>query len=351
MIKKATSKDLMDILENTQSSVSEIKNNIDTIQKEIENRLTVIKNIQEYNNTELYSIEESFNKMSNDNNTIVLKRIDLYGTYDVYGNAIHPSFLKTPIDIFNLNSITGKIFKNNMNVTINNITKLEYTNMLKHDSIADKRIVFNEYESPDISIEIEINPNDLLGSTKFNTIEILPYISGSFDINSIEIYTIQDHYINSESPSIVIANTIQSVGSSRFLLEDTIDLWKIKFNIHINYINASNLYPFGFKHIYFLNGNYNPNSNIIFKVTKDKYIDWISEDIIVHSQNGRYESTCTDENIKLYMNYTSGVLSYEISTSKGLTQNLLNRNVKEFWVSLPIDKSIYSITFKEISKR
>lgn len=90
--KKATSKDLMDILENTQSSVSEIKNNIDTIQKEIENRLTVIKNIQEYNNTELYSIEESFNKMSNDNNTIVLKRIDLYGTYDVYGNAIHPSF-------------------------------------------------------------------------------------------------------------------------------------------------------------------------------------------------------------------------------------------------------------------
>ena len=32
MIKKATSKDLMDILENTQSSASEIKNNIDTIQ-------------------------------------------------------------------------------------------------------------------------------------------------------------------------------------------------------------------------------------------------------------------------------------------------------------------------------
>ena len=89
----------------------------------------------------------------------------------------------------------------------------------------------------------------------------------------------------------------------------------------------------------------------MFKVIKDKYIDWISEDIIIHDQNGRYETTCSEQNIKLYAEYNNGVFSFEIATSKGLTQNPIPRNIKEFWVSMPIIRSINSIKFKEISTR
>ena len=182
--------------------------------------------------------------------------------------------------------------------------------MLMHDSIVGKSISFEEFDTPDITIEIEINPSDLLGATNFNIIEILPYIPGSFDITGIKVFTMQDYRTNNTTvASLTIMNTISDVGASRIMIDQTRELWKIILNVHVNFSNSNNKYPFGLKHIYFLKGDYNPNSNIVFKVTKNKYIDWISEDIIIHDQNGKYESTCSEQNIKLYMEYNDGVPS------------------------------------------
>lgn len=355
MIKKVTSKDLMDILEKSQQSITNLTDNVNIIQSEMEKRLLVIKNIQEYNNNELESIKEI---LSNDqisdmiNKTIVISKSEIIsGIYDKYGNTVHASFLKTPYDIFNFGSVAGKIFKNNVNVKVNETIKNEYANMLKDDSIEDKSVFFEEFDNPNIKIEIEINPSDLLGATSFNVIDFLPFLSGSFNIEQIDIYTMQDYQTKATLPSLTITNKINEVGMNRLLLDKTKDLWKISFNIHINFRNSSNKYPFGLKHLYFLKADLNPNSNIVFKVKQDNYIDWISEDIIIHDQNGRYETTCTDQKIKLYMSCVSGVLSYEIDTSRGLSQNPLNRNIKEFYVSMPVLKSINSIKFKEIKNR
>lgn len=355
MIKKATSKDLMNILETSQLSISNLIDNVNNIQTELEKRLLVIKNTQEYNNNELESIKEILsNEQTNNtiNKTIVISKAEIMsGIYDKYGNTVHASFLKTPYDIFNFGSVTGKIFKNNVNIKINDIIKEEYSNMLKDDSIKDKSVFFEEYDEPNIKLEIEINPSDLLGATSFNTIDFLPFLSGSFNIEQIDIYTMQDYQTKATLPSLTITNKMNNIGMSRLLLDKTRDLWKISFNIHVNFKNSNNKYPFGLKHLYFLKADLNPNSNIIFKVKQDNYIDWISEDIVIHDQNGRYETTCTDQNIKLYMSYVSGVLSYEIDTSKGLSQNPLNRNIKEFYVSMPVLKSINSIKFAEIKNR
>lgn len=356
MIQKITSKDIMDLLEKSKTSIDKIESNVSSIQTELEKRLSVVKNIQEYTNKNLFDIKETLSSgtIGSEAENIVLlsQQNEAYGLYDSYGSVIHPAFIKTPIDIFNFGSITGKIFKNNAIVTINDVTKESYTNMLMHDSIVGKSISFEEFDTPDITIEIEINPSDLLGATNFNIIEILPYIPGSFDITDIKVFTMQDYRTNNTTvASLTIMNTISDVGASRIMIDQTRELWKIILNVHVNFSNSNNKYPFGLKHIYFLKGDYNPNSNIVFKVTKNKYIDWISEDIIIHDQNGKYESTCSEQNIKLYMEYNDGVPSFEIATSLGLTQNPIPRNIKSFWVCMPIIRSINSIRFKEIGIR
>ena len=355
MIQKITSQNLMNMFDESKQSISTLESNIDNIEKELSKKITIIKNIQEYSNKELLDLKEL---LSNGNaekayTTILLcDAKDKTGIYDSYGSTIHPAFLKTPYDIFNFDSVTGKIFKNNANVKINDVIKEEYNNILINDDIATKTSVFEEYSDPDIKIEIEINPGDLLGATSFNTIEILPFIPGSFNINEINIYTMQDYQNNNNSaPSLTITNNMENIEARRLLLDKSRDLWKIDFSIHINYKNSNGLYPFGLKHLYFLNTSLNPNSNIIFKISKDDYIQWISEDIIIHDQNGKYETTCTEQNIELYMNYMNGVLDYKIDTSKGLAQNIINRNIKEFWVYMPILKTIKSIQFKNVSTK
>lgn len=45
---------------------------------------------------------------------------------------------------------------------MNDTIKEEYTNMLMDDSITGKSVTFEEFDEPNITIEIEINPSDLL---------------------------------------------------------------------------------------------------------------------------------------------------------------------------------------------
>ena len=51
---------------------------------------------------------------------------------------------------FNFGTITGKIFKNNANVKMNDTIKEEYTNMLMDDSITGKSVTFEEFDEPNI---------------------------------------------------------------------------------------------------------------------------------------------------------------------------------------------------------
>ncbi len=354
MIPQQTSKDLMDILEKTEQKVQDIESNFNLTTAELEKRIAVIKNVQEYIDREFKALQEVFTGGINSDveNTILITKADnLLGTYDIYGNTVHPAFINTPVDIFNFGTITGKIFKNNANVSFNGTIKEAYKNMLMHDSISGKSITFEEFDDPLLTIEITINPSDLLGATAFNIIEIMPFIPGSFDITGMKVWTMQDYYTSAKEPSLNIVNTVKNVGVNRFMIDQTRDLWKMTMNIKLNYQNSNGKYPFGLKHLYFLKGSYNPDSQLIFKVTKSDYIDWISDDIIIHDQNGTYESTCTEEDIKLYMDYTDGVFSFEIATSKGLTQNEIPRNIKEFWVQMPLKRSLISLSFDKIDKR
>jgi hypothetical protein len=354
MENKLNSKQLMDVMKKSQDAISTLETDINLTKSELAKRLNVIKNVQDYTlkqTTELnLAIADGLRKDTVDK--VVLAKADIKsGVYNIFGSTMHPAFVRTPTDIFNLSTVAGPVFKNNATVKVNGSVNDAFKNMLMSDAITGKSIAFDVFDRQDIMLEITVNPEDLLGSTDFNIIEILPYIPGSFTIKQIEVYTMQSYATNSAVADLIIKKDITNFGASRIMIDTTRTLYRIIFTIRLDYQNDDGKYPFGIKHMYFLKGNYDTKSNVIVKLNHDKYIGSIGEDIIVTDQNGTYSSTCKEEGIKLYMSYDNGVLGYEITTSHGLAENTLARNIKEFYASIPIDRSMISIKFDDITDK
>ena len=352
MIQKMSSKDIMDLLSKSQDSIADVRNNINKTKEDLANKLRIVQNMQEYEAAEFRNIQEKLDAGAGSvKDILVFGDESMDGMYNRFGTTIHPAFVKSPHDIFNLSSVTGKIFKGNMNVRLNDTLKEEYKNMLMDDSISNKGVTFEELDTDTVTMNIEVNLGDLIGDTSFNIMEIVPYIPGSLSIESIELYTIEDAQASTSTPSFHFYREIPSIGSCRIMLDQTRKFYNLFVTFKLNFCNSNGKYPFGLKHLYFLKGDYNPDSKVVVKIEENDYIDWVSEDIIVHDQNGVYDSTLKDEDIKLYMTYTNGALSYEIVPSHGLTQNVIPRNIKSFYASIPVKRSMTSIRFKKIATR
>lgn len=343
---KLTSKDLMDKLDESNQRIDTIASNINIMKTEIERRMLVFQNQFEFNTQQLTELQNSEQETTN-LTSVFLKNADIVnGDYEAYGLSIYPSLVKTPVNIFNFNSITGAIYKNNGHVFINDKSSTLFNNILIDDSINNKETVFAEYDTPNIKLSVTIDPNELLGSPAFNTIDILPYLPGSYTINQIDIYTMQDYQAQRlDTPTKSITKNIMNSGTTKIVLNESYYIYKVDFDITINFQNANGKYPFGLHHLYFLRSSYSTNSYVIVKLEKENFITRIDEDIIVYDQYGKHTSNCTNENIEFYMNYVEGELSYQIDTSKGLTQYTIPKNINSIYAKIPINRSISIIKF------
>lgn len=350
MIKRKTSKEMMDILEESVESINSLSSKVSLMRSRLEEQSNAIRNIQEWNFHELASAKDilSSTPTSTQQGLVVFANEELSGIYTRFGNTIHPQLVKTPTDIFNFETATGPVFKNNMTVSTSNGISESFKAMLMDDRIDGKGVAFDEFEDRNLVVVVEVNPGDLLGATAFNTLEFVPLFPGSFDITSMNLYTMEDYKTNALTASFQTNFTIPSVGMERILIDQTRDLWKMEIHIQLNFANSNGLYPFGLKRLRFLKCEYNPESYVIFSVRKDGYINSIGEELILHDQNGFAETTCTDEGIDLYVSYVNGELLYPITTSKGLNQKPLSRNVKEIFGYFPLSRSVASLRFTDI---
>ena len=169
---------------------------------------------------------------------------------------------------------------------------------------------------------------------------------GSYTINKIDIYTMQDYQAQRlDTPTKSITKNIMNSGTTKIVLNESYYIYKVDFDITINFQNANGKYPFGLHHLYFLRSSYSTNSYVIVKLEKENFITRIDEDIIIYDQYGKHTSNCTNENIEFYMNYVEGELSYQIDTSKGLTQYTIPKNINSIYAKIPINRSISIIKF------
>lgn len=354
MIPKMNSKELSEVLGESQESITKIESDMNLVKHDLANKLEVIKNEQEYSMQELLNLSELLNGATSKdlkNRIVYARQSSLAGSYDMYGSTVHPKFVRDPNNIFNFVTSMGPVYKNNANVRINDVASDKHNSMLMHDSITGKGIAFGEYTTANIKVEVEVNVGDMLGDTTFNMIEIAPFLPGSFTINSIDVYKVQSYLTQSTLPDYSILLPINKVGACRIMMDQKYSLYKFVMNITINYKNRNGKYPFGLRHLYFYNAEFDPNSHVIAKIDKSKFIDWVSEDITVRDQSGVFASTCVAQGVKLFMSYDNNLLQYEIATSKGLNENIIARNTKELYVKKLLNSCVMSLEFNTISDR
>lgn len=362
-IKKMSSQEYNKILSNAINKIEDISEKTRNIKDDMYTKVKIINHEQEYLNL-LYE-KSSFGIEQNDT-FIFLNNGCNDGLYESYSNVVHAFFKQKPINIFNLKVTNGKesYFRDEVDVEINGVKDEFFKNILKANDVKGKEIFFEEYEfektisltkdkhpietiNNHSTITISVDKNRVMGISKFNIIEIDPYLYKSFNIDAIEIYT-----DDLENP-ILTLNNIKEVGKTRFVLDKKYEFKKVVFKITHNYntlVNGKNIFPFGIKHLFFLEADFRNDSYIIVNYKSDSFIDDIKDIVTVYTSTKSRESTLTEEGIKVFLSNTNGVLDDEQETSNDIKKPIA-RNLKEVFLQIPLrNEGIIGYSFM-ITKR
>lgn len=356
MIKKMSSQDFNDILENTKNKVITINNDIYKMKNDMENKIKVIKYNMEYLNSCLSQVNSSEKK---DGSFIFLNN-NYKGLYETYGDYVHAAYKTEPINLFNIIPInTNKIYyTDEAFVSINEIQNDQFKNILKADSIENKDIFFEEYISKEeiktdentnasylakdnkINITITINKEKTYGISKFNIIEIDPYLMRSFDIETINIYDTSDTI-----PSYTLSN-IQS-DKQHIILDKKYLFNKVEFILNPKYYSEKDnnkIIPFGLNHIYFLLTDFRNDSYIELPYYNENFIDYIDDRCILYTSKGEIETTLSEQGIKIYLDNVNGILTTEQQPSSNI-KNTIVRNLNQIYFKVPLGNDPNTLTY------
>lgn len=311
---------------------------INKIKEEMSKKLMIINYANEFSNLKLDTINSGIAK---DNSKIFFDK-NVYGIYDQYGYMIHPK-IKSSLDIFNLkllssdDSVGRTMFKQSVNCKVNDIENENYINLLMADNVVDKQIIFEELKQDTIKIEYQIDNQLSIGTSRFNMIEIDPYISGSISIESIECYNL-DTAGNLASTPIKTISSINNIGKTRIILDEKIKFSKVVFTFKCNFntnINDINIYPFGIKHILFKEVDFISDSFAIVELNSSEFIDYIYNDIVLYSIGGRIETTIDMYGIEIYTDYNK-ILTGRVYPSTEASVNRISKNTKKLYLKIPL---------------
>ena len=350
MIEKLNSLEMMDKFNNALSDIQNLNNDLDDVKNKMETKLAIL------NTANMYSSQLLQNLNVADDKTLKNRIIFNYspdkirgGQYSSYGLTYHASPVKMPVNIFNLLTETGPIYKDNAIVEFytdeeDKDYRYQYSNILKHESDVTKEDVFKTFDSDTITMVVQVNAGNLSGGTAFNMIEFCPYLPGSFNIEEIRLYTIDQYYTQDmEVPARTISNPLEDVGCIRYSLGDKYQLYRIEFDIKINY--QFNGYPFGLRHLYFLETDADTeNDYMVVEVDMKDYIESVGEDIKIIKPDSDLDTTASNYGVEYYLFYDNGALQTPLN-------NPIARNITSFFAKIPLKEPIIGIEFKNIILR
>ena len=339
------------------------KNARDSFDNEMQKRDLAIENISKKLMIINYANEFIENKITNFNNTVdydsklVTFNNGVYGSFNQYGFTVHPKFKGEPIDIFNLRLMSGNtMFKNSLTCKVNGVDNEEYINLLMSDNSLEKKIIFEELKEDKLDLEYTLNSQVSLGMSRFNLIEIDPYIYGAYSISHIEIFTLSENNgIISETP-IQTVYSISNIGKTRIILNEKVKFSKVIFHFDLTgiktQINNIDIYPFGLKHIHFYEADFIDNSTVIIPIRANDYIEYIYNDIILYQAGMPIESTCEYYGIEIYTDYINNTLTGRVYTSSDAQAYRIAKNTKVLYAKVPLiwtneantDKQYLSLT-------
>ena len=298
-------------------------------------------------------IEEKINSINNTANYDT-KLVTFYngvnGSFNQYGYSVHPKFKKEPIDIFNLKLMSGDtMFKNSLICKVNDVEitdpndDLYYTNFLISDNSLEKKIMFSDIYSDQLKIEYMIDPNNrmTLGTSRFNVIEIDPYIYGAYTIKFIEIFSLNEvNGVVSETPLKTI-NSINNIGKLRVILDEKVKFSKVVFHFDLSNLKSFNdnneiVYPFGLRHIHFYEADFLEDSHAIIPIRANDYIEYIYNNITLYHAGNPIDTTCEYYDIEIYTDYINGTLTGRVYTSSDAAAYRISKNTKVLYAKVPL---------------
>ena len=324
----------------------------------------IFKNAQEKFDTEMLKRDKLISNMSkklmiiNYSNEFINNKIDrinagiyynnklrifdknISGLYNQYGYMAHPKFKTEPIDIFNLKLTDGNsMFKNSLKCKVNDIDNESYINLLVNDSSLYKEILFEEMITDKITISYELYSKVSLGTMRFNVIEIDPYISGAYNVDKIEIYTMDSSTANIKIEPTMTINNINEIGKTRIILDNKVRFAKVVFTFSVNFnstINNIDVYPFGLKHIHFYEANFLESSSVILPIYSNDYFEYIYNDLTLYSAEGKIETTADYYNIEFYTDYEGNTLTGRVYPSSDAQSYRIIKNTKTLYAKIPL---------------
>ena len=332
-----SSKELNDIFSNAQKETIEFQQQIQAIKNDMSKKIQIIKYENEFINKKLDVINTGL--IANEN--LVSFDHNSYGMFNDYGYMVHPKFKKAPIDIMNLKLPNGdNFFRSEVIASVNGVEKPEYVKLLMADNHVEKTIVFEEFDKSEICLEYTLANTYSLGTMRFNTIEIDPYLYGAYDLVSVDIYSLDTSNNVSSEPTYTI-NGFSNIGRTRIILPDKIKFTKIKFNFKVNFKtqrNSIDVYPFGLKHIHLLEANYIEDSFVITEFISDKFVEYVMNDMTLYTTQGKKEITANEYGIEVFTNFEGNTLFGKVNLSSEAGIYRIPKNTRTLYVKIPLIK-------------
>ncbi len=334
---KMSSQDLNKEFASKKEKIDEIQIAINEYKNDINKKLMIVN----------YSLEVANNKMTmlgagiNADKTLIAFDNNVFnnGMHEQYCYEIHPKFKTTPIDIFNLNlSNGGSMFKQAITCTVNGIANEEWINVLQAENVPTKKIIFDEYFTDTVEVAYTIDPTASWGTSRFNLIEIDPYINGIYTIESIDCYSIDTKNQLSSDPVKSFSN-IENIGKTRLILDEKIRFGKVVFKFKINFkahVNDSAVYPFGIKHIFFKDADFVSGSCAIVQARFGDYVEFVEDDITLYTPEGKIETTCSYYGIEAFTTYESNTLLNKIQFSNKAGTYRIPKNTNSIYFKIPL---------------
>ena len=334
---KLSSQELNKEFAEKKEKIDEIQLSVNAFKKEMNKKLMVVNYALEVANNRQAMLGAGIN---NDQTLIAFdSNVHNNGMFEQYCYEIHPKFRSTPIDIFNLNlSNGGCTFKQNVKCTVNGVANTEWINVLQSENIPTKTIVFDEFYSEEIVVEYTLDNTSTWGTSRFNMIEIDPYINGIYTIESIDCYTVDTKNQLSAEPAKSFAN-IENIGKTRLILDEKIKFGKVVFKFKLNYeahINDSVVYPFGIKHIFFKEADFVTGSCAIVQARFGDYVEYVEDNIVLYTPTGKIETTCSYYGIEAYTSYESNTLLNKIQFSTKAGTYRIPKNTNSIYFKIPL---------------
>lgn len=343
MIPKISSDELNNVMEQAKEKLDSLDKKFELSKKDLEDKLKIINYESEYVESTLQKIKTGNYEKISGMKALASLDSSTAGKFHKYGSTVHAELIKSPINVFNLemSALNEVYFREDVKVAINDEYDDKYLSILQHDTIK-KPIFFNTYKDKINTIKIELsNLSMVLGPTRFNVIEIDPYLHGSFDILDVRIFEFTEQGTADENVAPIKLGRLPGVGIERIVLPRKINFYKIEIDIHVNYEtyrNTSVVYPFGLKHIYFYDMDFKTDSYIITEIKSSEYIAYIKNDIILKTPFGERESKISLEDIELYLDRDgkSDTLFNPIEASNPDEVKEIARNVKTIYARIPV---------------